>query len=480
MATVPECASTGRCRTPVPVQYAKLCAAAAEVLAILSAAAMTILSMAAQSLPASAATDAARLALLATIFYLPAARCLGAYDADALFLPRRALARTMSAWAAAILFLALMALLLDSRLAVPASWALGSAVGAAIPLATMRLCLTLCARALRKRGIFDQRSAIFGTGAPAALIASHVAGHEWLTLSLVGFYDEPRPGHHAQCLPVRGGLSELVGAIRAGQVDQVIIALPPTESERVAAAVAALSLTPVRIRQSSEFTQPPSTPHSLVVVGALPMVTITDRPMRERDRIAKGVVDGVLTLGLLMATAPLLLLIALAIRLETPGPIFFRQPREGFNCRPFRIWKFRSMHVDQCSTDNIVQARRSDPRVTRVGAFLRRTSLDELPQLFNVLVGQMSLVGPRPHAVSTRAGDRLFNEIIESYPARHRVKPGITGWAQICGWRGETDTEQKLIRRLDHDLYYIEHWSLLFDFYILGRTATTILRHKAY
>ena len=133
------------------------------------------------------------------------------------------------------------------------------------------------------------------------------------------------------------------------------------------------------------------------------------------------------------------------------------------------------MYHNRAQTTEITQASRRDPRVTRVGAILRRTSLDELPQLFNVIQGEMSLVGPRPHAASTRAGGRLFSDVLSSYAARHKVKPGITGWAQVCGWRGETDTEDKLIKRFEHDLYYIENWSIWFDFYVLARTVVALV-----
>ena len=179
--------------------------------------------------------------------------------------------------------------------------------------------------------------------------------------------------------------------------------------------------------------------------------------------------------GLLIAASPIMALAALAVRLDSPGPILFRQPREGFNNRSFHCFKFRTMYDERLEYRNITQASRDDPRITRVGRFLRRTSIDELPQLFNVLMGDMSLVGPRPHAASTRAGGRLFSDVVQSYAARHKVKPGITGWAQVCGWRGETDTEEKLIKRFEHDLYYIENWSIWLDLYILVRTVGAVL-----
>ena len=173
-----------------------------------------------------------------------------------------------------------------------------------------------------------------------------------------------------------------------------------------------------------------------------------------------------------------MLLVALAVRLDSPGPILFRQYRTGLNNRDFVLLKFRTMQHAACDHLGGSQATRHDPRLTRLGAFLRRASLDELPQLFNVLRGDMSLVGPRPHATDTRAGGRLFPDVIPDYSARHIVKPGITGLAQVRGLRGETRTEDALIRRVEADFEYIRRWSLVLDFLILLRTAYCVLRMK--
>ena len=181
---------------------------------------------------------------------------------------------------------------------------------------------------------------------------------------------------------------------------------------------------------------------------------------------------------LLLMLAPLMLLIALAIKLDSRGPVFFRQTRYGFNNHLIRVWKFRTMYHHMTDVAGSVLTQRDDPRVTRVGRFLRRTSLDELPQLLNVVTGEMSLVGPRPHALQAKAGELLYQDVMHHYAARHRVKPGLTGWAQVHGWRGETDTPEKLTRRVEHDLYYIDHWSLLLDLQILLRTARVVLGDK--
>jgi lipopolysaccharide/colanic/teichoic acid biosynthesis glycosyltransferase len=169
-------------------------------------------------------------------------------------------------------------------------------------------------------------------------------------------------------------------------------------------------------------------------------------------------------------------LTALAIRLDSPGPILFKQKRYGFNNELIEIYKFRSMYANQTDANASKLVTKDDPRVTRVGKFIRKTSIDELPQLFNVVFrGNLSLVGPRPHAVQAKASNRLYDEVVDGYFARHRVKPGITGWAQINGWRGETDTENKIQQRVDHDLHYIENWSVLFDLYIVMMTPIRLM-----
>ncbi|MFY8114483.1 MAG: sugar transferase, partial [Rhabdaerophilum sp.] len=168
----------------------------------------------------------------------------------------------------------------------------------------------------------------------------------------------------------------------------------------------------------------------------------------------------------------------LAVKLESKGPVLFRQQRYGFNNNMIGVLKFRSMYTDRTDTNGARQVTKDDPRVTRVGRFIRKTSIDELPQLINVLRGELSLVGPRPHATQSKAANQLYQDVVDGYYARHRMKPGITGWAQINGWRGETDTLEKIERRVEHDLYYIENWSLPLDLYILGMTPISLLNTK--
>jgi lipopolysaccharide/colanic/teichoic acid biosynthesis glycosyltransferase len=177
--------------------------------------------------------------------------------------------------------------------------------------------------------------------------------------------------------------------------------------------------------------------------------------------------------------SPVFAAVALAVRFDSKGPILFKQKRYGFNNELIEVYKFRSMYADKADADARKLVTKGDPRVTRVGNFIRKTSLDELPQLLNVLRGELSLVGPRPHATQASAAGSLYESVVDGYFARHKVKPGMTGWAQINGWRGETDTAEKIERRVEHDLYYIENWSLTFDLYILARTPLALLKTES-
>jgi exopolysaccharide biosynthesis polyprenyl glycosylphosphotransferase len=196
----------------------------------------------------------------------------------------------------------------------------------------------------------------------------------------------------------------------------------------------------------------------------------------------KAAFDKIVGALCLIALSPVMLAVAIAVKLDSRGPALFKQSRYGFNNEKIEVYKFRSMFVDQLDAAARRLVTRNDPRVTRVGRFIRGTSLDELPQLFNVVFkGNLSLVGPRPHAMHARAADHLYDDVVDGYFARHRVKPGITGWAQVNGWRGETDTPEKIQKRVEYDLDYIENWSLLRDIYILALTPFALVKgHNAY
>ena len=208
----------------------------------------------------------------------------------------------------------------------------------------------------------------------------------------------------------------------------------------------------------------------------MPTLDIYKTPITGWDLVMKWLFDHVVGFVMLLAALPVMGLIALAMKLDSPGPVLFRQKRLGFNNERIDVLKFRSMYHHQADPAASKVVTRNDPRLTRVGRFIRKTSLDELPQLFNVVFkSNLSLVGPRPHAVQGKVQNRLFDEAVDGYFARHRIKPGITGWAQINGWRGEVDTDEKIQKRVEFDLYYIENWSVLFDLYILLKTPLALI-----
>jgi polysaccharide biosynthesis protein PslA len=275
-------------------------------------------------------------------------------------------------------------------------------------------------------------------------------------------------------LPQLGDIDVLERMIRQDAVDTVLVALPWSAGEQTRAIIDRISMAPVDV-----YIYPGMKGLDLPLRRAdrsfdLPLLMACTRPIGGRGALFKRTEDVVLSLGLLIFISPVMLAIAAGIKLTSKGPVFFRQRRLGYNNRVIKVLKFRSMYTHLSDADATQQTFRGDKRITAVGAWLRKTSLDELPQLLNVLKGDMSLVGPRPHALATTAGGLTLEEAVPVYASRHRVKPGITGWAQVNGYRGALDSVDKIVHRVNHDLYYIENWSLAFDLKILWRTAQLV------
>ncbi len=467
-------------RSVVPIDIVIFGVRIIEFLTVLLAG-IVALSLWADVIPAVDVPIYSRTMLGGALIFALVSEIMGTYDVDCHFSLRRAWQRLLGSWVVSGLFLITIGFLLQISEGFSRGWALTWFVTAATMLAGTRAASTLWVRRLKGQGVFNSRVAIFGAAAQGQKLAQYIRGNSKLTISLVGFFDDRRDGRVpviVDDIPVFGTSDDLVAMIREGLIDQVIVALPWSAETRIRQVVQKLALTPVRIRLAPDLANFAFAHRPLVLLGDLPVITLFERPISGTDAIVKRAEDLVLTLLILFFLWPVMLIVALAVKLDSPGPIFFRQPREGFNNTTFDVLKFRSMTHDTCQTDGIQQATRDDRRVTRVGRIIRATSLDELPQLLNVLQGHMSLVGPRPHAPSTRAAGRPFHEVVQTYAARHKVKPGITGWAQVCGWRGETDTEEKLVKRLEHDLHYIENWSVPFDLYILLRTVFAVLFPK--
>ncbi len=361
----------------------------------------------------------------------------------------------------------------------PASW-LPIAVGASIGLVAI---VRFIARSIlahgADRGLFDTSLAVYGTGRIALKLYEHVRSDPG-GLRLVGIYDDRQDQQRMESreLPVAGSLRDLIEAGRAGSIDEIVIALPQSAERRISDIVRKLEQLPVRIRIcthiSSDLVDALPSRHRVSNIGPLGLLDVKSKPLKDWAPVLKRIVDlGIATIALVVAS-PLMLAVAVAIRLDSPGAVFFRQQRHGLNHREFDVLKFRSMTVAE-SGAAVRQATRGDARVTRIGRFIRRTSLDELPQLINVLKGDMSLVGPRPHAL---VHNEYYGEMLERYANRHQVKPGITGWAQVNGFRGETRTPQEMQARVEHDLYYIDNWSLWLDLRILALTPMHGMAHQ--
>jgi Undecaprenyl-phosphate glucose phosphotransferase len=349
------------------------------------------------------------------------------------------------------------------------------AAGSCAATITLRFFASRILQRLADMRVFTRHVVILGAGEQARRILAHIDSSRPQFIYVLGVFSETAGARSADFgrYPVLGNFDNLVSYARRSKIDDVIIALPWSADEQIAALVSKLRELPVNVYLGSDlvgfrlpFRSPPD--H----FGETPLVEVMGQSLAGWGVVHKAALDYGLALVLTGLLLPLMLLIAIAIKLDSKGPVLFRQKRYGFVNRDFYIYKFRTMRHVEIPEDRTLQATRNDPRVTRVGRFLRRTSLDELPQLFNVLNGTMSLVGPRPHA---NDHNEIYSQMVMGYFVRHRVKPGITGWAQVNGFRGETKTLEDIKARVQHDIYYVENWSLLFDLKILLRTALICL-----
>ena len=325
--------------------------------------------------------------------------------------------------------------------------------------------------ALHRRGVATRTVHIVGATKMGALIAQRIMDDESSALRVEGYFDDrdverlnPMPPALGGC---KGRLDELLELAHKGKVDIVYIALPLRAESRISEMVRRLADSTASVYVVADFLVFDLVHAQWSNVHGMPVVSVFESPFYGVNGWLKRVEDLVLGSLILLLIAVPMLAIALGVKLTSPGPVFFRQRRYGLNGEEIRVLKFRSMSVSE-DGPNVKQATKNDQRVTRFGAFLRRTSLDELPQFLNVLMGEMSIVGPRPHAISH---NEMYRRMIHGYMLRHKVKPGITGWAQVNGWRGETDTLEKMEQRVNHDLHYIQNWGLLLDLKIIFKTV---------
>lgn len=317
---------------------------------------------------------------------------------------------------------------------------------------------------------YKKKSIIIGATSAGLSLAKEIQSNKHLGIKLVGLFDDrsiERLPVFSNSIPIRGSIIDALHMAKERDFRHVYVALPMQASQRIKEIIDYFSDSTARVYIVPDFFTFDLIQSRWRNVGQVPTLSVHDTPFYGLTTLIKRIEDIVVSSIILTAISPILISVAIGVKLSSPGPIIFKQHRYGIDGKKIKVWKFRSMKV--MDNGNVVkQATKDDPRVTKFGSFIRRTSLDELPQFINVLQGRMSIVGPRPHAI---AHNEEYRAIVNKYMLRHKVKPGITGWAQINGYRGETDTLYKMEKRVEHDLTYIRNWSLWLDIKIIFLTV---------
>jgi polysaccharide biosynthesis protein PslA len=400
----------------------------------------------------------------------------GAYTIESLRAPRSQIWPSLRAVALADVAVIACFFLVGAQTPPLHAFPFAFAATALLLLAGFRLSLAVLVGRWTEAGRFRRRIAVVAVSDFSREFIERLRA-EPDVFEIAGVYDDRVgsgrvPSLHAN-VPVRGSVADLVRDSREEKFDVIAVALPLSAAQRIADVLDKLSSTVADLCLTTDLAGVAYRGQQFGSVGSNPVISIGEEPLKDWRAAKKACFDYVVGAAALIILSPLLALLALGVRLDSEGPILFRQPRLGFNNRLFICYKFRTMYADMTDVMADRQTTRGDPRITRVGKWMRKLSLDELPQLLNVMNGTMSLVGPRPHAPNTKAADRLFAEVVQQYARRHRVKPGITGWAQVNGWRGETATVEQVENRVRCDLFYIDNWSVSFDLKI---AFMTILR----
>ncbi|HBR1319106.1 TPA: undecaprenyl-phosphate glucose phosphotransferase [Klebsiella quasipneumoniae subsp. quasipneumoniae] len=339
-------------------------------------------------------------------------------------------------------------------------------INAVVGFIFCRLAIRIGAGVLRKLGYNTRRVAVVGSTPVGINLLNGFNDEPWLGFIVLGIYDDNKIDDY-KGIPYAGNIDKLVQDAKDGKIDRIYIALGMKDESLIKGIVSQLTDTTCSVLLIPDIFTFNILQSRTEEINGVPVVPLFDTPLSGVNMIFKRLEDIIVSSLILVLISPILIIIALAVKLTSRGPIIFRQIRYGMDGKPINVWKFRSMTVME-NGGEVIQAKKNDVRVTKVGKFLRSTSLDELPQFFNVLFGQMSVVGPRPHAVSH---NEQYRTLIQGYMLRHKVKPGITGLAQINGWRGETDTLDKMEKRIEYDLIYIRGWSIWLDLKIIFLTV---------
>lgn len=376
----------------------------------------------------------------------------------------------IQAWCIAFLVLFGIAFLTQTGGMFSREWAIYWFVISGVCLLLLRLAVRKVLIYCREHKLNCKKIIIIGANSIGREIARRIQENSWSGLDVIRFFDTDPTMESLLGITVES-LDKLNDFKQRDNVDEIWIALPLSDEEKLSAVLKELEHCTLNIRfMPSLLMGDKLLSHPINRIVGMAVIDLSITPMNDANRIVKWLEDKLLSLLILMMISPLMLLIAIGVKLSSPGPIIYKQKRHGWDGRVFTVYKFRSMRIHQEEQGKVTQASRGDARVTPLGAILRKYNLDELPQFINVLQGRMSIVGPRPHAVEH---NEYYKQEIEHYMRRHKVKPGVTGWAQISGWRGETDTLEKMQKRVEYDLYYIDHWSLWFDLKII---VLTVLR----
>jgi len=415
--------------------------------------------------------------VLAAVIFPFVHRRAGGYSISHLTQLSWQVGRVALVWAGTMSTLSTLAFVAKVAESYSRSWATLFAVLSFAAVGLVRIGVSALIDHLAGRGSLSRVVAIVGAGELGQKIVAKLRAAKGSPVTIAGIFDDRLtrvPSVIAGCR-VLGTTDDLIAQVRQSLIDEVILALPLRAEARIGELVAKLRSLPVDLRLSLDPIAGEFPMHGITEIASIQMIEILDRPLKNWSAVVKWFEDKVLGILCAILLAPLMALIALAIRLDSGGPVFFVQARFGFNNNAIRVVKFRTMRVEETDPTGAARTKPDDPRVTRVGRILRRFSLDELPQLFNVLMGDMSLVGPRPHVMAMKAGERLYHQAVGDYFLRHRVLPGMTGWAQVHGLRGEIDTPENARARVAYDLWYIDHWSLWLDVKVLFLTLRVIL-----
>lgn len=337
-----------------------------------------------------------------------------------------------------------------------------------ILLLSWRFCVREIKRIRRVKGYSVDKVAIIGLTDMGMNLYEEIWKHDELGFDCVGFFDDRDPSRIENHEPklIEGNINNAIELAKSGDIQKLYICLPLLAEKRIADIIEQLGNTTVDVLITPDFLIKNLMHARIGNVGDVDTISVFESPVNGMKRFYKRSFDVAFSFCAIIAISPVLLAVSIAVFVTSPGPVLFKQDRYGLDGRKIKVWKFRSMTVTE-NADIVTQASKGDARVTKVGAFIRRTSLDELPQFFNVLLGDMSVVGPRPHAVSH---NEQYRKLVSYYMLRHKVLPGITGWAQVNGWRGETDTLDKMEMRIEYDLAYIRNWTLWWDVRIVFMT----------